>query len=78
MLNTEEAKFAQELSARVRTLRLRHALSQQELADNAELTRSVVANLERGVTLPRPSTIRKIAQAFGLTLSQLTTPWPDE
>lgn len=73
MLNTAETEFAQELATRVRNLRLRRALSQQELADNAELTRSVVANLERGVKLPRPSTIRKIALAFDIPLSELTT-----
>ena len=74
MLNTAETEFAQELAARVRNLRTPPRLSQQELSvDNAELTRSVVANLERGVKLPRPSTIRKIALAFDIPLSELTT-----
>jgi len=72
MLNTAEAQFAQALAQRVRALRLEHALSQQELADKSHLSRNVIIDLERGIRLARPSTVRKIAHAFGVPLSQIT------
>jgi transcriptional regulator with XRE-family HTH domain len=72
MLNIAETQFAEALAARVRNLRLRHALSQQELADHADLSRRVIINLEHGARLARPQTIRKIARAFNVPLSALT------
>jgi transcriptional regulator with XRE-family HTH domain len=72
MLNISETEFAQALAVRVRNLRLRHALSQQELAEHADLSRHVIINLERGARLARPQTIRKLARAFNVPLSDLT------
>jgi transcriptional regulator with XRE-family HTH domain len=72
MLNIAETQFAEALAVRVRNLRLRHALSQQELADHANLSRTVIINIERGLRLARPHTIRKIARAFDVPLSALT------
>jgi transcriptional regulator with XRE-family HTH domain len=72
MLNIAETQFAEALAVRVRDLRLRHALSQQELADHAHLSRTVIINVERGLRLARPQTIRKIARALDVPLSALT------
>jgi transcriptional regulator with XRE-family HTH domain len=72
MLNTVEREFVGELAVRVRNLRLRHALSQQELADTADLSRNVIISLEQGHHLVRPFTIRKLAEAFGVPLVELT------
>jgi transcriptional regulator with XRE-family HTH domain len=72
MLNTVEADFARQLAVRVRTLRMRHALSQQDLAERARLSRNVIINLEHGTRLPRLSSVRKIARALGVTPAQLT------
>ena len=73
MLNTSEVEFAARLAERTRKLRLERALSQQELADRAEVSRHVIMNLERGVRLARPSTVRKVARALGVPLAELTT-----
>ena len=54
--------------------RLQRALSQQELADKAEVSRNVIINLERGYPLVRPSTLRKVARALDVAPAQLTTP----
>jgi transcriptional regulator with XRE-family HTH domain len=72
MMNSVEAEFAASLGVRVRTLRLQRALSQQELALRADLSRQVVAAVERGLRLARPHSIRKIARALGVRLSELT------
>jgi transcriptional regulator with XRE-family HTH domain len=72
MLNIVESEFAAALGVRVRTLRMQRALSQQELAARADLSRQVVAAVERGLHLARPHSIRKIARALGVPVSELT------
>jgi len=74
MLNTSEAEFGAALARRARMFRLQRALSQQELADKAEVSRNVIINLERGYPLVRPSTLRKVARALDVAPAQLTTP----
>jgi transcriptional regulator with XRE-family HTH domain len=72
MQNESETQFALALGKRVRAQRLRRALSQQELADFADVSRNVIINVERGYPLPRPKTIRKLAAAFDVSVAQLT------
>jgi len=59
------------IGQRVRTLRLRHALSQLNLADKAGVSRQALARLEFGERV-RPSTLRKIAAALGVEPINLT------
>jgi transcriptional regulator with XRE-family HTH domain len=56
---------------RLLTLRLKLALSQEELADKAGIGRSTIIKLERGGHCPRPSTVRKLARALGVRPSEL-------
>jgi transcriptional regulator with XRE-family HTH domain len=72
MQNQAETQFALALGKRVRAQRLRRALSQQELADFADVSRNVIINVERGYPLPRPKTIRKLAAALDVPLAELT------
>ena len=72
MMNIAEAEFAAALGVRVRTLRLQRALSQQELALRAGLSRQVIAGVERGLHMARPHSIRKIARALGVRVAELT------
>ena len=50
----------------LRRLRVLNALTQEELAERAGLTRSAVLRAERDQTAPRPPTIRKLAAALGV------------
>jgi transcriptional regulator with XRE-family HTH domain len=52
--------------ARLRSVRQRKALTQQELADKAGVNRVTIARLEGGVDEPRPATLRKLAAALGV------------
>lgn len=49
------------------------ALTQQELAERAGITRLTVMLLEQGKQQPRPSTTRKLARALRLKPSELMT-----
>jgi transcriptional regulator with XRE-family HTH domain len=61
---------------RLREIRLRKALSQQDLAGLAGLTPATVSRLEAGLENPYPSTVRKLAKALGVDPEQLMDPLP--
>jgi transcriptional regulator with XRE-family HTH domain len=46
--------------------RQRQALTQEELANRAGITRLAVSQLERGLAQPRLPTLRKLAEALGI------------
>src|SRR5262249_13114390 len=51
---------------RLRLERQRQALTQQELAHRAGVTRLAISELERGLVQPRLPTLRKLADALGI------------
>jgi len=51
---------------RLRQVRLRKALTQQQLAQKAGINRVTVARLEAGKDQPFPTTVRKLADALGV------------
>jgi len=51
--------------------RIRKALTQEELAQQAGLTTASVARIERNETEPRMSTLRKLAKALDLDPAEL-------
>lgn len=59
---------------RLRTVRERRALTQVELAAKAKINRVSLARIETGDAEPRPSTIRKLAEALGVEPEQLMEP----
>jgi transcriptional regulator with XRE-family HTH domain len=56
---------------KIRELRLEQGLSQAKLAARAELDPSTVNQIERGVRDAAPLTLRKIAQALGVSFAEL-------
>ncbi len=56
---------------RLRDLRVRRALTQEELAQKADVGTNTVARLERNETEPHMSTLRKLAQALDVDPSEL-------
>ena len=58
----------------IRTLRLRKALSQQDLAREAGINVATVSRLESGATAEaRPITIRRLARALDVSPEVLTS-----
>jgi transcriptional regulator with XRE-family HTH domain len=57
--------------ARLRALRVAASLSQEELAERAQLTTHAVSALERGArTRPYPHTVRSLADALGASVDE--------
>src|SRR5258708_7499696 len=59
------------LASRIAFLRRQHAMTLDQLADAAGLTKSYISKVERGRSIPSISTALKIATTFDLSLGQL-------
>lgn len=70
------------LGGRLRTLRLRRFLTQEDLGRLAGLTRTTIRRLEAGECRPRLHTVTRLAQALGVAPEQLVDDparlWGDE
>lgn len=59
------------LGKKVRSLRRSQELSQEELAENADLDRTYISGIERGKRNVSIINLAKIATALGVTVSEL-------
>lgn len=59
------------LSDNIRAARRGADMTQDEVADAAEMQVAVYSRIERGESDPRLSSLRKIARALGVTVSDL-------
>ncbi len=66
-------KAIRKFGKRVRETRQSFGWSQDQLAFELEVDRSYVSSLERGQRNPTLKTIARVAEAFGLTISDLCT-----
>ena len=55
----------------IRELRQKRGLTVQQLADLAGFSKGLISQIENEITAPTIPTLRKIASAFGLSLSEL-------
>jgi len=59
------------MNNRIRELRARHQLSQQDLAEKVGVRRETIVFLEKGKYNPSLALAWKIARVFGLTIEEL-------
>lgn len=59
------------LASHVRKARLKTGLTQRDLGERAGMDQAVISKLERGFHRPRIDTLRRIADALGLSLTDL-------
>ena len=64
------------MQSRLREWRTKRAMSQQELADKAGMTKANISRIELGLQIPRPATVRKLAAALGVSTEDLIV-WDD-
>jgi transcriptional regulator with XRE-family HTH domain len=62
-----------ELGAAIRALRKDRGVTQEALAESANVTVSHLSAIEGGHSNPKWSTVRAIAQALGVTVAQIAT-----
>ncbi len=58
-----------EIGSKIKELRMRNGLTQEELADRSELSKGFISQLENDLTSPSISTLEDILQCLGTTLS---------
>jgi transcriptional regulator with XRE-family HTH domain len=61
----------QGIGSRIRFLRQQRKMTLEQLSAASGLTKSFVSKVERGASVPSISTAMKLAESFGLTVSQL-------
>ena len=61
------------LGQRVRDLRVQRSLSQEQLAERADLHWTYISGIERGRRNPGLNTLRRLAQALKVSLPVLVT-----
>lgn len=60
-----------ELGNKIRLERMKRSISQEKLAELANVSIRTISDIERGITDIRYTNLLQIAEAFQLTLSQL-------
>jgi len=66
-----------DLAARVRPARAKAGLSQQELADQAGVSRGTIKNIEAGAKVPQEDKLNRVLDVLGL-LRKHSDSWTDE
>ena len=59
-----------DIGEKIKELRIRNGLTQEELADRAELSKGFISQLERNLTSPSISTLEDILQCLGVTVAE--------
>ncbi len=59
-----------DIGERIKELRVKNGLTQEELADRAELSKGFISQLERNLTSPSISTLEDILQCLGVTVAE--------
>lgn len=66
------------IGARIKELRVLKGLTQEELADRAELSKGFISQLERDLTSPSIATLVDILQCLGTNINEFFTDASDE
>lgn len=67
-----------DIGAKIKRLRVRNSLTQEELADRCELTKGYISQLERDLTSPSIATLIDILECLGTDLSRFFNDTTDE
>lgn len=70
MMSTGET-LAQQFGSRVRTLRKKRDLTQEKLAEAADLSVNFISFVERGIKSPSLASMERIAQALNVPIMEL-------
>lgn len=71
MINVKNIALVKALGARIREMRLERDMSQEDLANEADIPLSQIGRIERGENNPTISSLYVIATALNVDLKQL-------
>lgn len=72
MASQREEQFLNSLGSRISAERRRLGLTQEQLAESANIDRVALAYIETGKRRPTVTTVYRISKALGKSVSQLT------
>ena len=67
-----------DIGAKLKELRILKGLTQEELADRAELSKGFISQLERDLTSPSIATLMDILQCLGTSIGEFFNETPEE
>lgn len=67
-----------QIGQKIKQLRVLKGLTQEELADRAELSKGFISQLERDLTSPSIQTLMDVLQCLGTTINEFFNDTPDE
>lgn len=67
----DKSELNTKICLRIKFERIKRNLSQEQLAELAELNRNTIGNIERGMASPTVDTLEKLAKAFGMNILDL-------
>lgn len=70
-MDTRQQKELKKLGLHIRSLRVKQELTQETLADKANLSPSQIGRLERGILNPSYLTLLAIAEALSIPVERL-------
>ena len=71
MINIKNRKLIKAIGNLIRSLRIEKGLSQEQLANEADIPLSQIGRIERGETNPTVSTLFVISEALGVELKRI-------
>lgn len=71
LIESEARHSGTELGERLRSVRARVGLTQNELSERTGLDQAVISRLERGRHQPRIDTLRRVARGLGVSVSEM-------
>lgn len=67
----KQIKYILKIGLKIKLERAKRKLSQEKLAELADLSKTHVGDIERGTTIPTIETLNRIANALDITLVEL-------
>ena len=70
-MNRQKSELNTKICLRIKFERIKRNLSQEQLAELADLNRNTIGNIERGIASPTIDTLEKLSNAFGMDVLDL-------
>ena len=70
-MNSSKSDLNNKICLKIKIERIKRNLSQEQLAEIADLNRNTIGNIERGLASPTIETLEKLANAFEMSVIEL-------